>query len=268
MNLIKGGALVAAAALAATPAYAQQSRTTDPAPVGDLGGFSLSATTGIDYSVGNYGLAEKTKILVVPFSLRAQTGQLALTATLPYLRIDSPGGVVVGPGGEPLPGVPSAGGVRDGLGDLSLGATYTIPLGGPEFALGGRVKLPTSSKDRQLGTGETDYSFSGEFSYPLGGVVPFVNLGYRFLGDPPGLDLRNGPTASVGTSIQMGSSALIVSYDYARAIVSTIEDSHELFGGVTVPVGSRLNVTGYGVAGLSQGSPDFGVGLMLTTKLF
>ncbi|MDP8914112.1 MAG: hypothetical protein M3N39_11120, partial [Pseudomonadota bacterium] len=143
--------ILAASAMIAAPAAAQQAQS--PAVSERVNPFGLSFSTGVDYSSGDYGLDEKTKILVVPFSLRATTGNVAFTASLPYIRLDGPGGVVVGPGGEPLPGVPSGGGVRKGLGDLSLGATYTIPaeaLGGLELGLGGRVKLPTASKQRQL----------------------------------------------------------------------------------------------------------------------
>lgn len=261
--------LLAASAIAATPAAAQQVQS--PAAIEKVNPFGLSFSTGVDYSSGDYGLDEKTKILVVPFSLRATTGNLAFTASLPYLRIDGPGGVVVGPGGEPLPGVPSAGGVRKGLGDLSLGATYTIPaetLGGLELGLGGRVKLPTASKQRQLSTGKTDFTVSADISYPMGTVVPFVNLGYRVLGDPDGFDLRNGPTASVGSTFQVGQAVLIASYDYARASSALSEDSHEIFAGLSGPVTSGLTLTGYAVAGLSDGSPDFGVGLLLTAKIF
>lgn len=251
----------ASAALAQQP---QAERAQEP-------GFSFSISTGIDYSTGDYGQAEKTEILVVPVTARATTGPLSFSATLPYLRIDGPGGVVIGPGGDPLPGVPTAGGVRDGIGDLSLGATYTIPaadLGGLEIALGGRVKLPTSPQDRQLSTGETDFAVSADLSYAIGTAVPFVNIGYRLLGDPEGADLRNGPTASVGSSFQLGQAVLITSYDYARSVNPATDDSHELFGGLSGPISSRLNLTGYGVVGLSDGSPDVGVGLLITARLF
>ena len=54
----------------------------------------------------------------------------------------------------------------------------------------------------------------------------------------------------------------------ARASSSLTEDSHELFGGLSTPITERVNVTGYGVAGLSKGSPDFGLGLLFTVKVF
>lgn len=260
-------AAFAAGLIGSASAALAQDRPAAPADSGPA--FSIS--TGIDYSRGDYGQAEDTEILVVPVTAQATAGRLSFTATIPYLRIDGPGGVVIGPGGNPLPGVPSAGGVREGLGDLSLGATYTIPgeaLGGLELGLGGRVKLPTSSESRQLSTGETDYAVSADLSYAVGSAVPFVNIGWRFLGDPAGADLRDGPTASVGSSFQLGRAVLIASYDYARAVTPAAEDSHELFGGLSAPLSSRLNLTGYGIAGLSQGSPDFGVGLLLTARIF
>lgn len=251
----------AACAIAAAPAQAQSVQESD---------FSLSASTGVDYSSGDYGAAEDTEILVIPVVLRATTGNMAFTASLPYLRIDGPGGVVVGPGGEPLPGAPAASGEREGLGDLNLGAAYTFSgaqRGGLEFTLSGNVKLPTSKESDQLSTGETDYTVKGEVSAPLGNVTPFASVGYRFLGDPEGFDLRNGPTASAGFSALVGRSVFIASYDYARSISAATDDSHSLFSGISFPLGSRLNLTGYGVAGLSQGAPDFGVGLLVTAKV-
>lgn len=267
MRFIVRAAAAAALLSSASVALAQQpqaERAQEP-------GFTFSIATGIDYSTGDYGQAAETEILVVPMTARASAGQLSFTATLPYLRIDGPGGVVIGPGGDPLPGVPTTGGVRDGIGDLSLGATYTIPadtLGGLEIGLGGRVKLPTSPQSRQLSTGETDYAVSADISYAAGNVIPFVNIGYRFLGDPEGTDLRNGPTASVGSSFALGRSVLIASYDYARSVSPAVDDSHELFGGLSGPLSERLNLTGYGVVGLSDGSPDFGIGLLITARVF
>lgn len=82
----------------------------------------MSASTGVDYSSGDYGAAEDTEILVIPFVLRAPTSNLAFTASVPYIRIDGPAGVVLGPGGEPLPGTGTGAGVREGIGDLNLGA--------------------------------------------------------------------------------------------------------------------------------------------------
>jgi hypothetical protein len=156
------------------------------------------------------------------------------------------------------------------MGDLSLGYSYSLSpdaFGGFEVDLGGRVKLPTSPDRKQLGTGKTDFSVSADLSYPVGLWGPFVTLGYRLPGDPEGVELRNTFAVSAGTSFQLGTTVAILSYDYAEASSPLAEDSHELFGAFSGPATSRLNWTVYSVAGLSEGSPDIGVGALLTFKL-
>jgi len=262
-----------------TPGWAQtapatsQTQTDELTEAGFGEDFGLSLSTGVNYSSGDYGAAEKTKLLVVPLSARARSGPVRFSATLPWLRIDSPGNIVGGGTGGPIiidPNAPATREVRKGFGDLSLGATYSLPpasLAGFDLDLSGRVKLPTSSERKSLGTGKTDFALSTEISRSVGLWTPFLTLGYRFLGDPEGVDLRNGPSASVGTTFQIGTTVAIASYDYSRATSAATKDAHELFGALSGPLTDRLNWTTYGIAGLSQGSPDFGVGLLITLRL-
>ena len=93
----------------------------------------------------------------------------------------------------------------------------------------------------------------------------FVGVGYRMPGDPPGIDLDNSFSASLGTSYTLTeSSVLIFSYDYAQATTDAIEDAHELFAGYSAPLFGRVNWTVYGIAGLSDGSPDAEGGVLLS----
>lgn len=254
---MKSSAFVAAAlaCTAASPAIAQTAGT-----------FSIS--TGLDHSSGDYGGAETTKILIAPLTASYRTERLRLSATLPYLRIEG-AGVVLGPDGKPLPGVPTAAGTRSGVGDLSLGATVSVPperLGGLELDLGGRVKLPTSKSSKRLGTGKTDVSASADFSYPVGNWAPFVTLGYRLPGDPDGVELHNSFTASAGSSLSLGRAVLIASYDYAEASSPLAKDSQELFAAVNTPLTRQVSWTGYGSVGLSDGAPDYALGVLFSFK--
>lgn len=245
-------ALAALAACAASPALAQ----------------TVSVSSGVDFSSGDYGTDTTTDILVVPFTAAWRTDQLRLSASLPYIRIDG-GEVVLGPDGRPLPGVPGATGTRSGLGDLSLGATWTVPpelFGALELDLGARVKLPTSDEDKSLGTGKTDWSVSADLSYPLGAWAPFLTLGYRMPGDPDGTELQNSFSASVGTSLSLGRTVLIASYDYAEGASPLADDSRELFAAVNTPLAGKVSATAYGTVGLSDGSPDYGLGVLFTLK--
>lgn len=233
-------------------------------------GISLAASVGTDYSSGDYGAEEKTEVILLPLILRARTGNLAVSSSITYIRMEGPADVVIGPDGEQVPGVPTSGGLREGLSDLSLGASYTFrgeePVG-PQLTLSGRVKLPTSKKSAQLSTGKVDYSVRGEVSAPIGAFTPFASIGYRILGDPQGVDLRNGLTASFGASVSLGRQVVIASVDYASSTSASTEDSRSLFTGFSIPVGARLNLTGYSVVGLSESTPDYGVGLLITAQV-
>lgn len=248
-------AAVAAGALVATPALANDDS-------------SISVTTGVDFSSGDYGAAENTDILVVPFSVRYKTGNLRLSATLPWLRIDGSSGVLGGSTGpDPLnPNAPRT--TRDGLGDLSLGVAYMIPEETLGFGLdlSARVKLPTASESKNLGTGKTDFSLGAEVSKTFGAITPFASVGYRIPGDPTGTNLNNAWNASAGASVAVGKTILIASYDYRESTSALSDDSHEVFGAVSVPLNEQLNFTLYGTGGLSDGAPDYGVGGMVTFK--
>lgn len=263
-------AALTGAFVAASPAVAQQ-QTTSLEHDKSLG---LSFTTGLDYSVGKYGGSTDTSILVVPFSVRTKAGGFRLSATIPYLRIDGPAYVVGGGDTGPIVINPNPTGlktVRQGLGDLTLGATYTLPydLAGFDVDIGGRVKLPTADKSKGLSTGKTDVTGTLDISRTFGAATPFVTLGYRIPGKPAGLNLRNSFTASVGSSFVIGKSLIaIASYDYAERTSALSYDSHSLFGALAGNVTKRLLLTGYGTVGLSRGAPDYGVGLLVTAKAF
>jgi hypothetical protein len=228
----------------------------------------VTVTTGVDYSSGDYGTGIDTNILVVPLSVRLKTGNVRFTGTMPWLRIDGSSGVVGdGNGGVIIdPNAPRT--VRSGFGDLTLGAAYAIPEErlGVGLDLSARVKVPTASRAKGLGTGKTDVTVGAELSKTFGKVTPFASVGYRFLGDPDGVDLRDGWTASGGASVVLGTSSLIVSYDYREASSAASKDSQEVFGAFSTPLGQHLTLTSYGSAGLSDGAPGYGVGAMVGVK--
>lgn len=231
--------------------------------------YDASITAGADYSSGDYGTSTRTDILIAPVTGMFKTDGWRFSATVPYLEIKG-AGVVLGPDGRPLPGVPDATGTRSGIGDLSLSATGTLPssmTGNFLVDLTSRVKFPTSAESKHLGTGKTDYAVSTDISYPIGNWAPFVTLGYRMPGDVQGFDLRDSISASVGTSLAVSKTVFIASYDYYQSSSPLAADSHDLFGAVSAPLTDHVNWTFYGIAGLSNGSPDYEAGLLLTFKV-
>lgn len=250
-------AIASAIAVFANPAWAS-------------GTSSLSVSSGVDYSSGDYGTPIDTDILVVPFSLRYKTGNFRLTASVPWMRVDG-SSAIIGGGSNPIvvdPNAPRT--VRSGMGDVSIGAAYMIPEKtlGFGWTFSGRMKIPTASESKGLGTGQADFAVSTEISKKMGSITPFASVGYRMPGSSSRFRLHNAWTASAGASAVVGKSVLIVSYDYRKAISSLARDSHELFGAFSTPVSKRINVTLYGTGGLSKGAPNYGLGSVITYKVF
>ncbi|HEX6374857.1 MAG TPA: transporter [Allosphingosinicella sp.] len=248
------------AAVAAAPAAAQQQE--------------VELSSGVEYQRGDYGTGERIEILSVPSRFRLQSGRVTLTANVPWQRIEGPGNAV---GGGGLLGIiidptqPATRSVRQGLGDVRLGATYAVPresLGGVGFAVSGQVKLPTASSAKGLGTGETDYAVGAEVSTRVGGLVPFAAIGYTIAGDPDGYQLRNGLSARAGAAFGLSKRAEAhVSYGYARNLSPRLGDEQQISTGIRAKVSKRLSVGVQGMAGLSDGSPDVGAGLSLGIRM-
>lgn len=270
-GLASMASLAALIPLFETPAAAQ-----DQAVLSSRQEFELSFTTGADTSVGDYGGFQETNILVIPFSLRAKRGPFRVSATVPYVRIDGPASIVAAGGGESEPIVinpflPGPRQVRKGLGDVNLAVTWSLPSrlpGGVEVDLSARVKLPTSSRRKALGTGKTDFTVMAEASRRVGIVTPFVTFGYRMPGNLAGVELKNVPIASVGASVPVGNLVAIASYDYSGASSRFSFDSHGLFTALSGPVGDRLNLTTYGTVGVTEGAPNYGLGVVVSFRIF
>ena len=267
--------MAATAALAATPALAnqaqEQSAVIRPMP----SGTTAELSTGLEYQEGEYGTGQKIETTSIPTNLRLSMGRLQFSATLPYVRIDAPGNVV-GAGGGLLglpiiidPSQPATRDRREGLGDLKLGATYALPTSAIDLVLSSQVKVPTASQQKGLGTGEIDYMVGAEVSKRVGIVSPFIGVSYTIPGDPKGYDLRNSFSARGGIAAMLGSHVRgYVSYGYAQSLSRLVANERQISTGINAGLSNRLSLGFFGTAGLSQGSPDVGAGVQLGVRLF
>jgi hypothetical protein len=221
--------------------------------------FSLSS--GFDYTSGDYGLSEDTRMFTVPFTATYVSDQWTFRASLPYLRISGPAYVV--------PDLGQVGGLRpvstteSGLGDLVLSGSYALPTAAnrPAFDLTAKVKLGTADEARGLGTGENDVYVQGDVYQVYGDIAPFATLGYRFLGDPSGFRLKDGFYASAGVSYRWSEPTRVGAIlDWRQRAVSGGDAAMELTAFVTHRVDERWRVQVYAVKGFSDASPDAGLG--------
>jgi len=235
---------------------------------------SITLSTGIDYSSGRYGLPQTTDIVVGLSDIALTAGAFRFSASVPYLNIVGPAYVVVGSGGTPVLINPRKGSnstVRDGWGDLNLGATFSWQpdnLEGYQFDFTGRTKLATADAGKGLSTGEDDVSLSVDVTRDIGAWSPFVTFGYLVPGSPRAYSLNSAPQFSVGTSVQLSDDFVaMASYDFNGAISSSLADAQQVFASGSWLFSERLAFTIYAEAGFTSGAPRVGTGLLVSWKL-
>ena len=155
-----------------------------------------------------------------------------------------------------------------GLGDLTLGVTrnFAAPPDQPwSWSAGAEVKFATASTDRSLGTGEDDYATHVDLSYAAGRLTPFATLGYRWLGNPAGSDLRNYLFGTVGVNLAYtDQTTLALMMDWAEKNSTSGKASANFTVSVTRAFGDQWQVQAYGVLGQSDATADYGLGLSLS----
>lgn len=248
------GLLALGVAAGATPATAQDSY--------------LQVGTGIDYSSGDYGDVVDTDMLAIPASAKLKTGDFYVTASTSYLRVEGPANVVPGDGGV-TPGGPSAPvSTRKGMGDTILGAGYSFGLtDSTYFDVLGKVKLPTASEDKFLGTGTTDFTLQGELLQVFGNVSAAVRGGRRFNGSSTLFPLRDVWQAGGGVYFQNGDVTLGLDYDWREGSLATSPDRSEAMASLTYRLTPAIRLQGYGYTGFADGSPDLGGGLQVLYRI-
>ena len=231
-----------------------------PAQAEDYVQFSL----GADYSKGDYGTTPDTEMLAIPVGFKLKEGDFFVRASLPWLRVEGP--AVPGDGGA----IPGAGPTtsRSGIGDLSLAAGYSLPVGETTFFdLTGKVKLPTASEEKGLGTGTTDFTAEAELTQMFGQTAVSVRGGRRFNGSTAAFPLQDVWQAGAGIYHTVDELTLGLDYDWREGALPTAPDRSELTGSIGFKLNDSFRLQGYAYTGLSDGSPDLGGGLQLVYRI-
>lgn len=231
--------------------------------------------SSLEYQQGDYGTGEPIETITARQTLRIRSGRAQVYASLPWQRIEAPGNIVGGGGllGLPIiidPTRPSTRSVRQGVGDLRLGALYGVAApGGIELSFGGEVKLPTASARRGLGTGETDFTIAAEAARSFGTVTPFLSLSYTMPGDPDAYRLRDSFAGRGGIGWQFARRVRAsLSYGHAQGVSPLVGDERLLASSIEAALGERVSLGVTGRAGLSEAAPDLAVGVQLGWRLF
>ena len=231
----------------------------------DSEGGRVTFSTGLDFSRGDYGQEEKTDIWYLPLTLAYERGPWIAKVTVPLIQIEGPGDVVGGTEGSVVIGGGAGERSRErGLGDIVTSLSYVIYVPDsiwPLVELTGKVKFGTADEEDGLGTGENDYTAQLDLAKTIGRVTPFVTVGHRWIGEPSGVELDNVLFASAGLGLRLTRRLSVGAiYDFKEAASDASEDSRELVPYLSLRLSEHMKVGTYTVIGLSDSSPDLGLG--------
>ncbi len=220
------------------------------------------------YETGDYGTGSPTDSLYVPFTLKRYYDYADFSVTLPYLRQSSTGSVTrVGGRAVRAAARPSTAGSKvsaSGPGDILVRGSYELRREGPArfgLSLAGKLKLPTASRHKGLGTGEMDEGAGLEFSKKVSPRWSLLADGYfTIIGDPPGTDYDNELALDFGFYGKLrGDLYLTALYETASAMIKGGSDPRDINCTLEYAAPDGYRYSGGLTLGLSDGSPDLGL---------
>lgn len=227
----------------------------------------MSLAVGADYAQGKYGTPVTSRQLTFPFVAKYEADQWSTRVTIPLIWIENPS---VSRDGTPLPcaGSATAPHTASGLGDVMISGTVNAIEDRENRVLvdlTGKVKLGTADATECLGTGENDLYFQGDFSKSFGALSAFGSLGWRKMGDPPGVNFKDPFYYSVGGSYRISQvNSVGVAYDYRQKLLDDRDPASEATLYLTRQLSQTLRIQGYFVKGFSDSSPDWAIGAVST----
>lgn len=254
---------------------------------------------------GTFGAETRSHIVYVPAVVRVDAGRLEVSGSFPFVSIDQ-GTVALSQGGfvpmqgsltsSPTTGMSMSGAsaarmggmmggtsagvtpsnraafMQSGFGDVVGSIGYRIverPASGLQVALTGRVKLPTASASRGLGTGKTDAGATAAVRRQFDDGWMYAETGYVFVGDPAGVELRNTVLWMAGGGWRLGGRVYLLASAFGNtAILPQFGAPAEVGAGVGWQIADHLNLTVMPSAGLSRASPSYGVTLGLSSRMW
>ena len=248
------------------------------------------------YSSGNFGTDTTSEFVYVPFSLRRYFRDGDVAVVIPFVSVTTDGATTL-VGGQPTQirgncfrkngtefrfdkpdcvALLNSGQIgteqvtrretHSGLGDIILRGRYYlveehdyVPL----IALTGRLKIPTASAGKGLGTGALDHGYGIEMSKLIGEKwLAFLDGGYNFIGDPDGVELQNQYWYDVGAGYYFTKNLLgSVYFEEYRALVPGLVNIRDFFFAMNYKASAAWRINGGVAVGVSNGAPDYVVSL-------
>jgi hypothetical protein len=250
----------------------------------------LTYTGGVSYFNGDYVFDRRTHAFYFSNGLRVGFGPVDIAGSIPMV-VDNGGVVTPVAGGVPVPtggddhdavaghgsrdvirtrrghggatpGDPTMVEFREGfrtqMGDPLMNASVEVHSALSGFVrsvrVGGSAKAPLRGLGSGPSSGEWDWSLGGSALAAAGRVLLLVDAAYWWIGDLPGLELRDGVSYAAGASISAfaGDGSVMLLLSGMSRIIDSMDPPLSLLASVGHSVGRR----GFGTAGLGVGLTD------------
>ncbi|PCI44112.1 MAG: hypothetical protein COB41_05300 [Proteobacteria bacterium] len=223
----------------------------------------MSVSTTPSFFTGAFGTNTTTNITYIPTYIKYKLNDVSLKLTLPYIIVQSNGAAVSG--GAVIGAGKGASRTSSGLGDVWLEGKYTLHhVLGSSFNVipYSKIKFATASKSKGLGTGESDIELGmGVRTRISSQWFPFVRVGYRFVGQPAGRVLNDILTYRSGVSYAWDrENVLTVMFSGREASQPGFSNAADMIVAWNYKLKTNMGLQLFGDKGLSNGSPDYGVG--------
>ena len=277
MNWTIFAASAALALSAAAPiAFAQDARPDTPADKAEGVDIGVFLGTGYNYSTGKYGTNTTTTIQSTPLLASVEYGDFSLDLTVPFLNVSGDPNVIPGVGRvvnknpKKRAKTGASSGSATGIGDVVVEAdwdAYTNEAYKFGFNLSGKVKFGTGDKGQGLGDGATDFTVGIGAFKSFGPLTVTADMGYTALGSSSYIALKKNLISYSAGALYKATDKLSLglSYDAGGQAAQGVSTSatRELTAFAAYRLARHWKLQGYGLAGFSDGSPDYGGGASL-----
>ncbi|HET9950038.1 MAG TPA: hypothetical protein VFQ22_14035 [Longimicrobiales bacterium] len=260
---------------------------------GGLAGQELTYSGGLSYYGGRYVFDAWTDAFYFTNGLRVTAGRLELGASLPVVVQN--GGVVSVVAGTPVPtggedhhqlrgrqggdrihthgergapggsgGVAFRSGYETALGDPLLDASWAV-LSGPgrlrSLRLGASVKAPLHDPGAAASSGAWDFALGASAVTAAGSVLLLADAAYWWVGDLPGLELRDGLAYALGGSVPAfsGRGSVMLLLSGMTRLVPGVDPPLSLLLSVGRSAGGRGFLSAGLATGLTESAPAVAV---------
>ncbi|MFM9934999.1 MAG: hypothetical protein ACKVOL_02245, partial [Novosphingobium sp.] len=157
---------------------------------------------------------------------------------------------------------------RSGLGDTTVTLAYALPLG-EQLSLEsrGRIKVPTASTRKAIGTGRVDVTLAADLVGTFGPATVYAGARRRFLGRSARFPVRDGWGFGSGASYQLAPAFTVgADYDWLESATSGRSPISEASVWISARLSRKIRLQAYGGKGFSSRSADVLGGLTLVWR--